>query len=89
MRSNAGLSRENDVLSFLKPDLHPLLVGFVLAIPGWQSEHHRFEFIVVLVWEIDIVTRTDREYVSVIDINPFSASQLSTTNFSLYNTYKI
>ena len=22
-------------------------------------------------------------------INPFSASQLSTTNFSLYNTYKI
>ena len=24
-----------------------------------------------------------------ISINPFSASQLSTTNFSLYNTYKI
>ena len=47
--SNEGLSRENGVLSFLKPALHSLLVGLVLDISNWQSERHRFEFVVVLV----------------------------------------
>ena len=69
MLSNAGPSRENDVMSFLKLALHPLLVGFVLDISNWQSEHHRFKFTVVVVWEEDIATRIDLEYASAIGIN--------------------
>lgn len=75
MLSNAGLSRESDVLSFLKPALHPLLVGFVLDIPSWQSERHRFEFMVVLLWEEDIATRIDIEYGSAIGINDNNSNQ--------------